>query len=486
MGKLQERKPPACTTAARPRVLLLCSPCMGHLIPFAELARRLVADHGLSTTLLFASATSPPSEQYLAVAAAVPDDVDLVALPAPPPDALPPATAARERAELAVASNVPRVREIARELGAAAPLVALVVDMVGAAAAAAARDVAAELGVPFYAFFTSPWMTLSLLLRLPEIDAARAGEHRDAAEPIRLPGCVPIHAHELPTSMLADRSSSAYAGFLSMAKGVAGVDGVLVNTFGELEPAVGGDGRLQLPVYPVGPLVWTRPAGVDTDHECMSWLDGQPRGSVAYVSFGSGGTITWQQTAELALGLELSQCRFIWAIKRPHQSSTIAAFFGTQRGDEHSPLDFLPEGFMERTRGVGLVTQSWAPQTAILGHPSIGCFVTHCGWNSVLESVINGVPMVAWPLYAEQNMNAAMMEVQVGVALRAKVGADRFIWKDEVANAIRRAIVGEEAERLRKRSSELRRQSAQALSKDGCSTRALAQIANAWKCASRK
>lgn len=485
MGGLQERKPPACT-AARPRVLLLCSPCMGHLIPFAELARRLVADHGLAATLLFASATSAPSEQYLAVAAAVPDAIDLVALPAPPPvAALPPSTPTRERVELAVVSNVPRIREIARELGAAAPLVALVVDMVGVVA----RDVAAELGVPLYMFFTSPWMTLSLLLHLPEIDATRAGEHRDATEPIRLPGCVPIHAHDLPLSMLADRSSNTYAGFLSMAKDVARVDGILVNTFHELEPAVGEglDGlQLQLPVHPVGPLVWTRPVGVDNDHKCMSWLDQQPRGSVVYVSFGSGGTLTWQQTAEMALGLELSQCRFIWAVKRPHQSSTIGAFFGTQKGDEHIPLDFLPEGFMERTRGMGLVTQSWSPQTAILGHPSIGCFVTHCGWNSVLESVMNGVPMVAWPLYAEQNMNAAMMEVQVGVAVRAKVGADRFIRKEEVANGIRRAMVGEEAERLRKRSSELRGQSAHALSKDGCSTHVLAQIANNWKCASKK
>jgi hydroquinone glucosyltransferase len=189
---------------------------MGHLIPFAELARRLVSDHGLAATLLFASATSPPSGQYLAVAAAVPDAVDLVALPAPPPDALPASAPERARVELAVASNLPRVRELmARALAAGgdAPLAALVVDMVGVPA----RGVAEEMGVPFYMFFTSPWMTLSLLLHLPGIDAARAGEeHRDATEPIRLPGCVPIHAHELPASMLADRSSAMYAGFLSI------------------------------------------------------------------------------------------------------------------------------------------------------------------------------------------------------------------------------------------------------------------------------
>ncbi|KAG2615706.1 hypothetical protein PVAP13_3NG041790 [Panicum virgatum] len=414
----------------KPRVLLLCSPCMGHLIPFVELARRLAADHGLAATLLFASATSPPSEQYLAVAAAAPGAVDLVALPAPPPEgALPPSATERERAEHAVASNVPRVRELARALAADAPLAALVVDMV----AAGARGVAAEMGVPLYMFFTSPWITLSLLLHLPGIDAARAGEHRDAAEPIRLPGCVPIHAHELPASMLADRSSSTYAGLLSMAKAIKQVDGILVNTSRAIEPAVGdGMDGLELPVHPVGPLVWTRPVGEDRDHECIRWLDQQPRGSVVYVSFGSGGTLTWQQTAELALGLELVQCRFIWAVKRPHQSLANGAFFGTQNG------------FMERTRGLGLVTRSWVPQTAILGHPSVGCFVTHCGWNSMLESVINSVPMV-----------------QVGVAVRAKIGVDRFISKEEVASAIRRAM-------------------------DGCSTHDLARIADVWKCPSSK
>ncbi|GJM94894.1 hypothetical protein PR202_ga11578 [Eleusine coracana subsp. coracana] len=480
-------------TARRPRVLLLCSPCMGHLIPFTELARRLVAHHGLAATLLFASATWPPPEQYLALAASVPDGVDLVALPAPPPEALPHFAHVRDRVTHAVRASIPHVRHVARALSTeAGPLAAIVVDMVGAAPA---RGVAAELGVPFYMFFTSPWMTLSLLMHLPHLDATSSSrvEFRD---PIRLPGCVPVHAHDLPPSMRADRGSDMYAGFLAMAREVTGVDGILVNTFRELEPAVGDDGMIvngvttTLPViHPVGPLVWTRPVlggGKDRGrHEClMRWLDQQPRGSVVYVSFGSGGTLTLQQTAELALGLELAQCRFVWAVKRPHQSSTTGAFFGSRQGDEETAaLDFLPEGFIDRTKDVGLVmTSTWAPQTAILDHASVGCFVTHCGWNSILESVIYGVPMVAWPLYAEQNMNAAMLEVQVRVAVRVKFGDDHFVTKEEVAAAIKRVMNGAEAERMTKRVSELRERSVHALSKDGSSTHALAQTANKWKC----
>ena len=251
--------------SARRHVLLLCSPCMGHLIPFAELARRLVADHGLAATLLFATATDAPSEQYAALAASMPDGVDLLMLPAPPADALPPSTPMPERVMQAAVSAVPHVRDTARSLVSTAPLAALVVDM----ASVPARDVAAELGVPCYMFFTSPWMLLSLFLHLPELDAGLVGEYRDATEPIRLPGCVPIHAHELPGFLLADRSSDTYAVLLSLAKDATRVDGILVNTFREVEPAVGegADCVKGMPVHAVGPLVWTRPVAVGVNRE---------------------------------------------------------------------------------------------------------------------------------------------------------------------------------------------------------------------------
>jgi UDP:flavonoid glycosyltransferase YjiC (YdhE family) len=69
----------------------------------------------------------------------------------------------------------------------------------------------------------------------------------------------------------------------------------------------------------------------------------------------------------------------------------------------------LPEGFIERNKEVGLVVQSWVQQIEVPGHRSTGGFLTHCGWNSALESIMSGVPMIAWPLYAEQRMNAKML-----------------------------------------------------------------------------
>ncbi|CAL5097579.1 unnamed protein product [Urochloa decumbens] len=463
--------------ASRPRVILFCSPCMGHLIPLLEFARRLVADHGLAATVLFASATPSPSEEYLAVAAAAPEGVDLVALPADEATlALPSSASVRDRIAHAVACSLPRVLQIARSL--APPLAALVAD----ASSTAALGVAAELGLPLYVFFPTPWTLLSLLLHLPELEAAVPGEYRDAVEPIRLPGCVPIAASDLPSPMLADRSSAAYARFRHAADAFRKVGGFLVNTFQDIEPAVLGrvDG-LRLPVHAVGPLVLTRPATVARDHECLRWLDQQPRGSVVYLSFGSGGTLTWQQTAELALGLEMSRHRFVWVVKRPNEDPLgCGTFFGNQDGAD-AALDFLPEGFLERTTSMGLVIESWAPQTAIMSHPSIGCFVTHCGWNSVLEGILNNVPLVAWPLYAEQRINAAMLEQQVGVATRVKLSEGGLVCKEEVARVIKCVMETSDGEILRKRICEMKDRAVHAFSVEGSSTQAIAQIAKIWK-----
>ena len=100
----------------------------------------------------------------------------------------------------------------------------------------------------------------------------------------------------------------------------------------------------------------------------------------------------------MAIGLEKSNHRFLWVVKSPLNSNT-----------EPDLEVLLPEGFLERTKDRGVVVKSWAPQSAILSHESIGGFVTHCGWNSVLEAVTCGVPMAAWPLYAEQRMNSVVL-----------------------------------------------------------------------------
>ena len=114
----------------------------------------------------------------------------------------------------------------------------------------------------------------------------------------------------------------------------------------------------------------------------------------------------------MARGLEMSGQRFLWVVPGPP---------GGEEDDGQKPDAglgaLLPEGFLARTKGKGLVVEAWAPQREVLAHGAVGGFVTHCGWNSVLEAIMGGVPMLAWPMYAEQRMNKVFL-VDLRLAVR--------------------------------------------------------------------
>lgn len=166
--------------------------------------------------------------------------------------------------------------------------------------------------------------------------------------------------------------------------------GVLVNSFSDLEPEYA---RLYREVmgnkaWNIGPLALSNKA-VNEDcgdrTGCLKWLDGRPARSVVYICFGSTSTFTGAQLREMAVGLEDSGHAFVWVV-------------GTGAcGDDQ----WIPEGFEQRVSDRGLVFRGWAPQLRILNHAAIGGFMTHCGWNSVMESVAAGLPMATWPLYAD-------------------------------------------------------------------------------------
>ncbi|CAA0807509.1 UDP-glycosyltransferase 73B3 [Striga hermonthica] len=177
--------------------------------------------------------------------------------------------------------------------------------------------------------------------------------------------------------------------------------GVVVNSFYELEPDYADHYKnvLGLKAWHVGPLLLlcnnNKPQrGKESDineHECLAWLDSKKSNSVVYMCFGSMVTFTRGQLHEIAAGLESLGHGFVWTVR--HE--------GTK--------DPLPEGFEERMRGKGLVIRGWAPQLTILGHEAVGAFMTHCGWNSILEGVCAGVPMVTWPAFAEQFYNEKLV-----------------------------------------------------------------------------
>ncbi|RYR75033.1 hypothetical protein Ahy_A02g009744 isoform C [Arachis hypogaea] len=224
----------------------------------------------------------------------------------------------------------------------------------------------------------------------------------------------------------------------------------------------------------------TKLHGDNNDNACLRWLNEQPRGSVLFVCFGSGGTLSSAQIDELALGLEMSEQRFLWVIKNPNDKVSSGSFFNVNN-ILNDPLNFLPKGFVERTKRKGLVVPNWAPQAQVLAHESIGGFLTHCGWNSILESVVNGVPLIAWPLYAEQKMNAVLITRDMKVGLRPEIGEDGLVEREEIGSVVKRLMEGEEGKKLRYRMKELKEAAIEVVGENGSSTKQIEELALKWK-----
>ncbi|KAL6642980.1 hypothetical protein ACP70R_021161 [Stipagrostis hirtigluma subsp. patula] len=173
-------------------------------------------------------------------------------------------------------------------------------------------------------------------------------------------------------------------------------DMVLINTVEELEPTGLAMLRraLKVPVWPVGPLVRATTPLSPADQTILSFLDSHPPSSVLYISFGSQNTIRAEHMVELAMALESTGRPFVWVVRPPDEHDI--------RGEFRA--EWLPEGFEERAHvgNRGLLVRGWAPQVSILGHTSTGAFLSHCGWNSVLESLTHGVPVIGWPIAGDQ------------------------------------------------------------------------------------
>jgi UDP:flavonoid glycosyltransferase YjiC (YdhE family) len=185
----------------------------------------------------------------------------------------------------------------------------------------------------------------------------------------------------------------------------------------------------------VGPILNLNRDG-DCDEESdkykdiKQWLDDQPLSSVVYLCFGSMGSFGADQVKEIACALEQSGHRFLWSLRKPPQKGKMEP-----PSDYTNPRDALPEGFLDRTANSGKVI-GWAPQTDILAHPSVGGFVSHCGWNSILESIWFGVPIAAWPLYAEQQLNAFQIIVELGLGVEIKMDYRKDLYSDGNENVI--------------------------------------------------
>ncbi|KAJ7967492.1 Glycosyltransferase [Quillaja saponaria] len=155
---------------------------------------------------------------------------------------------------------------------------------------------------------------------------------------------------------------------------------------------------------------------------CLKWLDSKKPGLIVYVCFGTLTNLSNSQLMEIALGLEASGQQFTWVVRK-------------SKNKEEEKEEFLPEEFEKRMECRGLITRGWAPQLLILDHEAVGGFVTHCGWNSTIESVVAGVSMVTWPVSSEQFYNEKLLtdvlKIGVSVGVQKCVGLERDTIKKE-------------------------------------------------------
>ncbi|KAK9681602.1 hypothetical protein RND81_10G014200 [Saponaria officinalis] len=183
------------------------------------------------------------------------------------------------------------------------------------------------------------------------------------------------------------------------------------------------------PVLLAGPVVPEPPSG-KLDQELADWLSGFGKGSVVYCALGSECFLSKDNFQELLLGLELTGMPFVAALKAPLECETIESS--------------LPKGFIERTKGRGLVAGGWVQQQLIMQHPSVGCFVTHCGAGSITEALVSHCSLVLLPQVTDQFINARMLSLDLQVGIEVEKDDNGNFSKDRVCDAIK-VIMDEES-----------------------------------------
>ncbi|XP_066309598.1 UDP-glycosyltransferase 88B1-like [Miscanthus floridulus] len=452
---------------------------VGHIGPMTQLAKVFLR-HGYDVTMVLIEppikSTDSGAGFIERVAASNPSITFHVLPPIPPPDL----ASSTKHPFLLILELMRRYNEELESFLRSIPrerLHSLVIDLF----CTHAIDVATKVGVPVYKFFASGAGTLAIFAQLPALLAGRQTGLKELGDtPLEFLGVPSMPASHLVTSLLESPEDELCRTMMQILERHADTHGVLVNTFESLESRalqalrdpLCVPGQVLPPVYSVGPLVG---AGLTMDkqeggsrHECLAWLDAQPERSVVFLCWGSKGALPKEQLKEIAVGLERCGQRFLWVVRTPAGSDGPRRYW-EQRAE--ADLDaLLPEGILERTKGRGLVITSWAPQVDVLNHPATGVFVTHCGWNSTLEAIAAGVPMLCWPLAgAEQRMNKVFVTEDMGVGVEMEGYMAGFIKAEEIAGKVRLALDAEEGTRLRKRAVQLKKETQEALEDGGSS-----------------
>uniref|UniRef100_A0A5B7B827 Putative UGT protein n=1 Tax=Davidia involucrata TaxID=16924 RepID=A0A5B7B827_DAVIN len=275
------------------------------------------------------------------------------------------------------------------------------------------------------------------------------------SEELDLPGLPELNIGNLTDTLLELR--------VALTSSMKKSSGIIVNTMDYLEHKTLSKVHeyFPVPIFPIGPLHKFAPSSsgslLKEDTVCITWLDKQAPNSVIYVSFGSLASIDEREFFEVASGLASSKQPFLWVV-RP----------GSVRGSEWTEL--LPTSFEETVGERGCIVK-WAPQKEVLAHNAVGGFWSHCGWNSTLESICEGIPMLCRPFVGDQILNARYVSHvwRVGLELEKSESG-------EIEKAVRRLMVDKEGEEMRQRAMELKEKAELCLKSGGSSCNFLNEL----------
>ncbi|KAA8547919.1 hypothetical protein F0562_004348 [Nyssa sinensis] len=412
-----------------PHVLIIPYPVQGHVIPLMELAQCLVK-HGFQITFVNTEVTHKRVVNAMAEKDILGDQIHLISIP----DGLETWEDRNVPGKLteAISRTMPeKLEELIQETNRSEDrkITCIIADQ----SLGWAMEVGNKLGIKRAAFLPAAAALLVLGFSIPKL--IDDGIINSNGTPIK------NQLIQLSPTMPAMNTTNfvwARVGNLTMQKIIFEVmvqnnkavklaEWLICNSTYDLEP---GAFTLAPEILPIGPLLASNRLGNSAgnfwpkDSTCLNWLDQQPACSVIYVAFGSFTVFNPTQFQELALGLELTNRPFLWVV-RPDVTE------GTN--------DAYPEGFLDRVATRGQMV-GWAPQQKVLSHPSVACFLSHCGWNSTMEGVSNGVPFLCWPYFADQFINQSYICDVWKVGLRFEQDERRIITQGEIKNKVEQLL----------------------------------------------
>lgn len=439
------------SSASLPHIVLLPSSGMGHLTPFLRLAASLVA-HDVELTLITAHPTVSLAEsQTLDQFSSAFPRVSHRKMSIPP-------VSDSSSSDDPFTLHYEAIRRSSHVLSPllsslSPPVSAVVTDM---SLTSVVVPITKELGLPNYIFFTSS----AKMLAIYAIYHKTAVEIEGEGELLMVPGLEPIPKSWLPPPLLSQGNNLLKIHFKENGERFLESNGILTNTFEDLErdSLVALNNRLVVdglpPVIAIGPLP---PRRFETG-EVVTWLNHQPARSVLYVSFGSRAAISREQMLELGNGLVGIECKFLWMVKGSK----------VDREDHEELEEMVGREVFKSVKERGLILKTWVNQDEILSNPSIGGFLSHCGWNSVTEAIWHGIPILAWPQNADQKINADLVE-RNGVGIWEKSwgwGGNELVGGEEIAKKVNEFM---ENKMLMTRAWEIRDKARTTVSPEGSS-----------------